>query len=130
MPCYPSFRNPWGKDGKGGTGAEQRKHWCPLFERHKVNVVLEHHDHTFKRSHPLTDGMIDEKAGVLYLGDGSWGKIRPPKSPEDRPYLAKVSESYHVSMHRLEGDRRFHVALADSGKIADVATTVSNRAAT
>ncbi len=130
VPCYPSYRNPWGKDGKGGTGADQRKHWCPLFERHKVNVVLEHHDHTFKRTHPLTDGMIDEKTGVLYLGDGSWGKIRPPKSPQDRPYLAKVSESYHVSLHRLEGDRRFHVALTDSGKVADVVTTVSNRAAT
>ncbi len=129
VPCYPSYRNPWGKDGKGGTGADQRKYWCPLFERHKVNVVLEHHDHTFKRSHPLTDGRIDEKNGVLYLGDGSWGKIRPPKSPEERPYLAKVSESYHVSMHRLEGDRRFHVALTDSGKVADVATTVSKRAA-
>ncbi len=129
VPCYPSYRNPWGKDGKGGTGADQRKHWSPLFERHKVNLVLEHHDHTFKRSHPLTDGMVDPQHGVLYLGDGSWGKICAPKSPEERPYLAKVSESYHVTMHRLEGERRFHVALTDSGRIADVATTLSNRAA-
>lgn len=127
VPCYPSYRDPWGDRGNNGTGAEQRKRWCPLFERYKVNIVLEHHDHTFKRSHPLTDGMVDEKNGVLYLGDGSWGKIRAPKSPEDRPYLAKVSESYHITMHRLEGDRRFHVALEDSGKIADVATTVGKR---
>ena len=129
VPSYPSYRDPWNKDGTGATGAEQRKHWCPLFERYKINVVLEHHDHTFKRTHPLTDGHIDEQRGVLYLGDGSWGKIRPPKSPKDRPYLAKVSENYHVTMHRLQGNRRFHVALEDSGRIADIATTVSNRVA-
>ncbi|MEX1232777.1 MAG: metallophosphoesterase family protein [Planctomycetaceae bacterium] len=129
VPCYPSHRPAWGAIGIGGTGAEQRQLWSPLFERHKVNVVLEHHDHTFKRSHPLTDGMVDEKNGVLYLGDGSWGKLRPPVSPEQRPYLAKVGQRYHISMHRLEGDRRFHIALDDSCKIADVVTTVSQRAA-
>src|SRR5690606_30617616 len=47
VPCYPSYRNPWGSDGSGGTGHDQRKLWCPLFERHKVDLVLEHHDHTF-----------------------------------------------------------------------------------
>ncbi len=128
VPAYPSYRSPWDKDGRPGTGAAQRQHWCPLFERHKVNIVLEHHDHTFKRSHPLTDGMVDPKNGVLYLGDGSWGKIRAPKSPDALPYLAKVSQSYHVTLHRLEGDRRFHVALTDAGRVADVATTLSKRA--
>ncbi|UUO07073.1 metallophosphoesterase family protein [Blastopirellula sp. J2-11] len=127
VPCYPSYRNPEGKDEKLGIGEEQRKLWCPLFEKHKVDVVLEHHDHTFKRTHPLTDGRIDAN-GVHYLGDGSWGQLRAPKRPEERPYLAKVSQAYHVTVHRLEGDRRFHVAMEDTGKIADVVTTVSKRA--
>ncbi len=83
VPCYPSYRDPWGDRGDNGAGAEQRKRWSPLFERYRVNIALEHHDHTFKRTHPLTDGKIDEKNGVLYLGDGSWGKLRVPKSPED-----------------------------------------------
>ena len=30
-------------------------------------MVLEHHDHTFKRTHPLKGGHID-KYGVIYLG--------------------------------------------------------------
>jgi hypothetical protein len=128
VPAYPSFRNPQGADGKLGTGEENRKHWCPLFERHAVDLVLEHHDHTFKRTHPLAGGVID-KYGVLYLGDGSWGKIRPPKSPEQRSYLAAVSESYHMSVHRLEGNQRFHVALEESGRVADVCMTTSKRPA-
>jgi hypothetical protein len=129
VPCYPSFRNPQGKDGGGGTGEEQRTQWCPLYERYRVDLVLEHHDHTFKRTHPMADGIRDPN-GVLYLGDGSWGKLRVPKTPEERPYLAKVSSAYHITLHRFQGNQRFHVALEDTGRVADVTTTFSKRAAT
>jgi hypothetical protein len=128
VPAYPSVRNPQGPDGKFGTGEANRLHWSPLFERHNVDVVLEHHDHAFKRTHPLTDG-LKNKYGVVYLGDGSWGKIRAPKKPEARPYLAAVSEAYHVTVHRLEGEQRFHVALEETGRVADVCMTSGKRPA-
>ena len=128
VPAYPSYRPAQGENGKIGTGEEQRKNWCPLFERYNVDVVLEHHDHTFKRTHPLTNGMKD-KNGVLYLGDGSWGKLRIPKAPEERPYLAVVSAAYHMTVHRLEGEQRFHTAIEESGKVADVCMTVNKRPA-
>jgi Purple acid Phosphatase, N-terminal domain/Calcineurin-like phosphoesterase len=128
VPAYPSFRAPEGGSGKTGTGEEQRRCWSPLFEKFNVDVVLEHHDHTFKRTHPLTGGHID-KNGVIYLGDGSWGKLRVPKKGEDRPYLAAVSEAYHMTVHRLEGQQRFHVALEESGKVADVCMTANKRPA-
>lgn len=128
VPAYPSYRPPEGLNGKTGTGEDQRGSWCPLFERYNVDVVLEHHDHTFKRTHPLVNGLKD-KHGVVYLGDGSWGKLRIPKQPETRPYLATVSPAYHMTVHRLEGDRRFHVALEESGRVADVCSTVSKRPA-
>jgi hypothetical protein len=128
VPCFPSVRNPQGSNGKLGTGEEQREHWCPLFERYKIDLALEHHDHAFKRTHPLINGLHD-KNGLLYLGDGSWGKLRVPSTPEERPYLAKTSSAYHVSLHRFEGEQRFHVALEGSGKVADVVTTTSKRAA-
>jgi hypothetical protein len=126
VPAYPSVRAPEGKEGKLGEGEENRRHWSPLFEKFNVDVVLEHHDHAFKRTHPLAGGLKD-KYGVVYLGDGSWGKLRPPKRPEDRPYLAAVSEAYHMTVHRLEGDQRFHVALEASGRVADVCMTSSKR---
>lgn len=128
VPAYPSYRSPGIDLLKLGTGAENRVHWSPLFERYNVDVVLEHHDHTYKRTHPLTNGLKD-KHGVLYLGDGSWGKLRAPKSPEDRPYLAATSRAYHMTVHRLEGDQRFHVALEETGRVADVCMTASKRPA-
>ncbi|HEY2784718.1 MAG TPA: metallophosphoesterase family protein [Fimbriiglobus sp.] len=124
VPAYPSYRNPdAGANTGGGTGAGNRKFWVPLFEKYNVDVVLEHHDHTFKRTHPMLAGHVDNDRGILYLGDGSWGKLRAPKSPEDRPYLAHTSQNYHMTVHRLEGDKRFHMALADTGQIIDITTT-------
>jgi hypothetical protein len=127
VPAYPSVRSPQATIGFG-TGELQRKHWCSLLERYRVDVVLEHHDHVFKRTHPLTDGLRD-RYGVPYLGDGSWGKLRTPASPEKRPYLARVSRNYHFTVHRLEGEQRFHIALTDNGKIADVYMTQGKRPA-
>jgi hypothetical protein len=122
VPAYPSVRNFDFETGETGTGAENRKYWTPLFERYNVDVIFEHHDHAYKRTHPILDGRVD-KRGLLYLGDGSWGKIRPPKSPEDRPYLAKTDMAFHLSVHRIEGPDRFHVALSDKGKVVDVCMT-------
>lgn len=142
VPAYPSYRPvrftpPAQADPDvdlsripptAGTGEDNRRHWCPLFERFGVDIVLEHHDHTFKRTHPLKDGLRD-KYGVTYLGDGSWGKLRTPVPLEARPYLAKVSKSYHFTVHKLEGETRYHVAIEEGGRVADVYSTTGKRPA-
>ena len=122
VPAYPSARAMAGALGKPGTGADNRKHWVPLFEQFRVPVVLEHHDHTFKRSKPLLGGSEDAN-GVLYLGDGSWGRIRPPQPAEKLRHLAVVTQDYHLSLHRLHGDERFHLALGETGRVMDVCRT-------
>jgi hypothetical protein len=124
VPAYPSFRTATvtkGSEGSG-TGASNRKYWVPLFEKYRVPVVLEHHDHTFKRTKPLIDGS-DDRNGVLYLGDGSWGRLRAPQKPEKLDYLAASSGSYHLSLHRIQGQERFHLALDEDGRVMDVSRT-------
>lgn len=124
VPCYPSFRAAEGPAGSGkpGTGEEQRKNWVPLFEKHNVDLVLEHHDHTFKRTHPMKDGLKD-KNGILYLGDGSWGQLRNASKSMARSYIATASSSYHLTVHRIEAEQRFHMALEEGGKIIDICRT-------
>lgn len=118
VPAYPSYRNPEPANGKAGTGVDNRKHWVPLFEKYRVPVVLEHHDHTFKRTKPLLGGLAHDN-GVLYLGDGSWGRLRTPKSPDKLSYLAASSRDYHLSLHRIQGRERFHLALDEHGRVMD-----------
>jgi hypothetical protein len=126
VPAYPSYRRFEATATKAGTGEGNRKHWVPLFEKYRVPLVLEHHDHTFKRTKLLLDGLIDAK-GVLYLGDGSWGRLRVPKTPEQLPYLAASSRDYHLSLHRIQGEERFHLALDEHGRVMDVCRTGQRR---
>jgi hypothetical protein len=116
VPAYPSFRR------FEETGVANRKYWVPLFEKYRVPVVLEHHDHTFKRTKPLLNGVANEN-GVLYLGDGSWGRLRAPQPPDKLSYLAASSSNYHLSLHRLQGKERFHLALDENGRVMDVCRT-------
>jgi hypothetical protein len=122
VPAYPSYRAFDSNGEKVGTGEENRKFWVPLFEKHNVDIVLEHHDHTFKRTHPLKDGLVDPN-GIVYLGDGSWGMLRVPKKPAERPYLAHTEEMYHLTLHRLEGEQNFHMAIDETGRIIDICRT-------
>jgi hypothetical protein len=122
VPAYPSYRKSEGSDGKAGTGEGNRKHWVPLFEKYRVPVVLEHHDHTFKRTKRLLGGHEDAN-GVLYLGDGSWGKLRSPQAPDKLAYLAASSRDYHLSLHRIQGEERFHLELDETGRVMDVSRT-------
>ena len=126
VPAYPSFRKFEGTDGKAGTGEGNRKHWVPLFEKYRVPVVLEHHDHTFKRTKPLLGGLANDN-GVLFLGDGSWGRLRTPNAPEKLSYLATSSRDYHLSLHRLQGEERFHLALDETGRVMDVCRTAQRK---
>ena len=128
VPAYPSFRSSTSSTpDKKGTGEDNRKYWVPLFEKYRVPVVLEHHDHTFKRTKPLIDSRADDN-GVLYLGDGSWGRLRAAKSPEKLSYLATSGTEYHLSLHRIQGEERFHMALDSSGKVMDVSRTAQRKA--
>jgi hypothetical protein len=122
VPAYPSYRKMEGTDGKLGTGEGNRQHWVPLFEKYRVPLVLEHHDHTFKRTKSLLAGLAHDN-GVLYLGDGSWGRLRNPKKPDQLPYLAASSRDYHLSLHRIQGAERFHLALDENGRVMDVCRT-------
>ena len=133
VPAYPSVRNPIGvpaKDGKAaqlGTGEGQRTHWVPLYEKYRVPVVLEHHDHTFKRTKPLING-LENSNGVLYLGDGSWGRLRNPRTPDPLHVMAKTSQDYHISLHRIQGEERFHLAMDEQGRVMDVSHSGQRKA--
>ena len=39
------------------------------------------------------------------------------------PTWRPSSGSYHMTLHRLEGEQRFHVAIEETGRVADICTT-------
>ncbi len=98
---------------------EVRKHWVPLFERHRVSVVFENDNHTLKRTHRLFNGEVHDH-GILYLGDGAWGvETRDVPKPGERAYLAHAAKENHVWVVDIERDTIRYRALDEHGKPLD-----------
>ncbi|XOV68023.1 MAG: fibronectin type III domain-containing protein [Fluviicola sp.] len=68
-----------GKDGD--LSQDQMDCWVPLFQQHKVRLVMESDSHSTKWTHPCVvnaNGDDFEEAqnpqeGVVYIGEGQWG---------------------------------------------------------
>jgi hypothetical protein len=83
-------------------GEPQRQHWVPLFEKHRVDLVLESDHHMLKRTVPIYNNKHDPERGIIYIGDGGLGV--PQREPDlTRWYLKSpgfATPSHHV--HILE----------------------------
>lgn len=114
VPAYPGHRT---FDSRGRAAI--REHWVPLMEQYQVDAVFEHDDHVYKRTQLLKAGKPDP-AGLLYLGDGAWGKGgREAATPEERPYLAKSASSLNVIRVTLEGQEQSYSVVDEQGRVID-----------
>lgn len=119
VPLYPSVRNP-----TASGSAEGRKAWGPIFERFGLTAGLENHDHALKRTHFIQGGKLDTRInpvdpkGVVFIGDGCWGKETRAVDPK-RSYLATAKSTRHFWSARLD-DKTFELTAIDSqGGTAD-----------
>jgi acid phosphatase type 7 len=73
-----------------------REHWIPILEKHNVNIVVEAHDHAFKKTAPIRNNQRDDENGIVYIGDGGWGApVRQTKNPADHWWLDEAFEADH-----------------------------------
>ena len=115
VPAYPSVRK-----YKGPISMQIRQYWVPLFEKYGLTSAFEHHDHAYKRSHPIKEGHIDQN-GVIYIGDGAYGikHPRPPKSPYRAWYLEQTAQERHFILVSIQGEKSKFQAINDLGRIFD-----------
>jgi hypothetical protein len=112
VPAYPSVR-----EYDSRTSSAIRRHWVPLFEKAGVRIAFEHHDHAYKRTHPLLGDRPSEK-GIVYVGDGAWGVgLRDPQT--DRQYLAVAKKKHHAFLITLYPDRVEAEAMDPQGEVFD-----------
>jgi acid phosphatase type 7 len=115
VPAYPAARK---LSSRRGTLI--RKYWTPIFDRHNLTAAFEHHEHTYKRTHPLRHHTIDPN-GVIYLGNGGWGvkNIRTPKNTDKKWYLAKAMPKQHFILVTIKDRSRLFQAIDMQGTIFD-----------
>lgn len=101
--AWPSFRDP-----ETILASRIRTYWVPLFEKYRVRLAFENHEHAYKRTHPIRNGRIDE-TGIHYIGDGAWGvRTRPIRTLDDGSfpwYLAQADTLRHFIMGEMDGDQ-------------------------
>ncbi len=114
VPAYPSVRY-----YRNGMSSQIRRHWVPIFDKQRLHLAFENHDHAYKRTFPLRDSEIHPR-GVVYIGDGSWGtKERLPKKANRTSYLAKTAKARQLCIVRLSYESREVIALASPGREID-----------
>lgn len=114
VPAHPSHRDP---DGEVETRV--RDTWVPLFEAHDLELVFENHDHTYKRTHPIREGAIDEENGVVYLGDGAWGVLTRVGDHQDEWYMREFASEQHAIIVSLEPEARHVRVVNGDGETID-----------
>jgi hypothetical protein len=119
VPAYPSHR-----PLDGYVTRQIREHWVPLFDRYQVPVVFEHHDHTYKRTHPLLAGKVQD-GGTVYIGDGAWGRNPREVYLEERPFLSEARGSLNVIKVELSRQRSSIEAYDEKGNRIDQ-TVITN----
>lgn len=108
VPAYTSYRS-----FNEPVSQRIRQHWVPLYENTGVQLVFEHHDHTFKRTKPLLGG-VENANGIRYVGDGLWGiDSRPPDAA--RSYLEVANEKHHVHLVTITATNRIVEAVDTAG---------------
>jgi acid phosphatase type 7 len=98
-----------------------RQHWVPLFEHHNIRLVFESHDHAYKRTHPIRNGVVADN-GIVYMGDGAWGVgVREIGREHDEPawYLAQAASVRHFILVRLEGEAIYAETIDEDGNVID-----------
>ncbi len=115
VPAYPSCRKFHNRQSFA-----IRRSWVPLFEKGGIQACFEHHDHAYKRTHPLLRNR-PHPDGIVYLGDGAWG-VEHPRQPRARcipSYLAKFSPTRHFMVVSLDASQQHFRSINDQGHTID-----------
>ncbi len=114
VPAYPSVRY-----YRNNLSSQIRRHWIPIFDKERLHLAFEHHDHSYKRTFPLKDNKLHPR-GVVYIGDGSWGaKERLPKKANRTTYLATTAKVRQFCKVVLSYEKRDVIALSSQGSQVD-----------
>ena len=111
VPLYPAA-HPFG----GEYHSEGRKQWLPIFDRYRLTVAFENHDHVLKRTFPLRSGERDG-SGTVYLGDGCFG--RRTHKLRERDYLAFSRQIRHFWIVEATRERITFKAIDEEGRVVD-----------
>lgn len=116
-----TFHHPIFSTGKDRDNKELRELWKPIIDKHKVDLVLQGHDHTYGRTGlqvpetvanvPTGVQKIDEQTGTVYVVSVSGPKMYNHRKQDFMKRVAEDTQLYQV-IHIDGGKLRFEARTA------------------
>ena len=95
------FHHPPHSSGNHGGSVAQREAFAPLFEKYKVDMVFNGHDHIYERSFPMQANRRVDESGVIYVVTGGGGA--PLYSVNAGEWTAFATSVHHCCIISIHG---------------------------
>ena len=132
-----TYHHPVFSASRGRDNEELRSLWKPLFDKYKVDLALQGHDHTYTRGRvePYEKNLLDGEnmqdiTGTVYVVSVSGGKMYKVKPGwEDYGALRdKVGESKQLfQVISIDGDKLSYKSYTATGELFDAFDLVKNK---
>lgn len=113
-----TFHHPVFSSAKGRDNADWRKLIQPVIDKHRIDLVMTGHDHTYARSN-LTTGLNvrQGKAGTVYVVSVSGPKMY---NLDREPWMQRAAEDTQLfQVIRINGDRLTYESITARGVLYD-----------
>jgi 3',5'-cyclic AMP phosphodiesterase CpdA len=123
-----TFHHPIFSTGKDRDNPAVRDAWKPLFDRHRVDLVLQGHDHTYGRTGlqtppatvsnvPTGVNKVDPETGTVYVVSVSGPKMY---SLQPHPFMKRTAEDTQLyQIIHLDGNKLEYEARTATGEVYD-----------
>lgn len=112
-----TFHHPLLSAAKGRDNAALRAAWKPVLDRHRVDLVLQGHDHTYARSNLMLGKNAREPGGTVYVVSVSGPKMYAVAKQDWMKRVAEQTQLYQII--RVDGDRLQYEARTATGSLYD-----------
>jgi len=109
-----------GPNERDTYSAMARSRIVPILEKYGVPLVLNGHEHSYQRTHPLRAGQPVEEGGTVYVTTGGGGVGLYPVYP--RPFLAYGESAHHYVRGDVNGFRMTLKSIRIDGQEIDNVT--------
>lgn len=103
---YSSDENDYGDswEGKSDHGDLEVRKIVPLYEKYGVDVVFFGHLHTYQRTLPIYEGVVNKERGVTYIQGGGGGGNLEDFAPTRSWFSSKTYPGHHYFILNIEDD--------------------------
>src|SRR5262245_3705846 len=111
-----------------GSDLALRSSLVPLFDKHKVDIVLMGHEHNYERTKPLRNNQVVAPGqGTIYITTGGGGKDLYPLGTSS--FTAHAESVHHFVRVIVDGDTLLAQMIRVDGTIGDTITLVKRGSA-